>query len=48
VTAVTDAADAAKSGDTAKYDDASSSQQNFSIQARAAAGTIGAKACSGG
>jgi hypothetical protein len=48
VTAVTDAANAAKKGDTAKYDDALSRQQNYSLAAREAAGKIGAKACSGG
>jgi cell division GTPase FtsZ len=45
VKAVQDAADAAKSGDTAKFDDALSRQQNFGLQANAAATEIGANAC---
>ena len=45
VKAVEDAADAAKSGDTTKFDDALSRQQNFGLQANAAADEIGASAC---
>jgi hypothetical protein len=45
VQAVADAADAAKSGDTTKFDDALSRQQNFGLQANAAADEIGANAC---
>ena len=47
VSAVSDAAGAAKTGDTKKFDDALSRQQNSSIQARAYAHELGAKACSG-
>ena len=45
VKAVEDAADAAKSGDTTKFDDALSRQQNFGLKANAAADEIGASAC---
>ena len=45
--AVRDAAAAAKTGDTQKFDDALSRQQNFSLKANAAASEIGATACSG-
>jgi hypothetical protein len=45
VKAVQDAADAAKSGDTGKFDDALSRQQNFGLKANAAATEIGADAC---
>jgi hypothetical protein len=45
--AVQDAAEAAKAGNTKKFDDALSRQQNFSLKANAAASEIGASACSG-
>jgi hypothetical protein len=47
VSAVSDAAGAAKKGDTKKFDDALSRQQNASIQARGYAHELGAKSCSG-
>jgi hypothetical protein len=43
--AVHDAADAAKKGDTKKYDYALSRQQNYGSRARAAASDIGANGC---
>ena len=46
--AVQDAADAAKKGDTKKFDKAISEQQNAGSQARTAASEIGATACAGG
>ncbi len=46
VEAVQDAADAAESGDTKKFDDALSRQQNFALKANAAASEIGADKCS--
>ena len=45
--AVQDAADAAKNGDTSKFDDAISRQQNSGTKARAAASEIGATGCGG-
>jgi hypothetical protein len=45
VTAVRDAADAAQSGDTKKFDDALSRQQNAGLKSNAAARKIGASAC---
>jgi hypothetical protein len=45
--AVRDAAAAAQAGDTKKFDDALSRQQNSSLQARAYAHELGATACSG-
>jgi hypothetical protein len=47
VSAVSDAANAAKKDNTKKFDDALSSQQNASLQARAYAHELGAKTCSG-
>jgi len=47
VNAVSDAANAAKNGDTKKFDDALSRQQNASLQARGYAHELGATACSG-
>jgi hypothetical protein len=47
VAAVQDAADAAKDGDSTKFDDAISRQQNAGTQARTAATEIGAKGCAG-
>lgn len=47
VSAVSDAANAAKNGNTKKFDDALSRQQNASLQARGYAHELGATACSG-